>query len=67
MGLLKCSIFNMRVVLTFQLLPSLNFSEGEQYLMQNKSLRAAWEAVFSVCPFRIPKDEPFGQSLFLCL
>lgn len=67
MGLLKCSIFSMIVVLTFQLLLSLIFSEGEQYLMQNKSLRAAWEAVFSLCPCRIPKDEPFGQSLFLCL
>lgn len=35
--------------------------------MQNKSLRAAWEAVMGLCRCRIPKDEPFGQSLFLSL
>lgn len=55
------------IVLTFQLLASLVFSEGEWYFMQNKSLRAAWEAVMGLCRCRIPKDEPFGQSLFLSL
>lgn len=33
--------------------------------MQNKSLIASWEAVLGLCPCRIPKNEPFGQSFFL--